>query len=138
MEAEDEEAEVTQKLEDMELQDNDSVFEVPVVVDASSVEEEEPQGNAIASADGSIQLELTEEDSEDQRPKTAYFDGGFPEAPDNQESAEELQETLIDEKIDEKLDSPEAETPVVENRQDHYSEESAKEDDKDKTEKATS
>lgn len=141
MEAEDEEAEVTQKLDDMEIQDDNSVIEVPVVVETSSGEEtkDTESGQELEAAEDIKQLEVPLEDSDEQRPKTAYLDKGFPEALDDHESTAGTQETLVDETVDEKLKSSEvagaAEAEKPEGEQEDSTE---KDDDKEEEPKKSS
>lgn len=111
MEAEDEEAEVIQKLEELEMQDDVSVIEVPVVVE-SPAEDEEAQPEVSTAKEEIQTAEAKPDDSEELRPKTAYLDRGFPDILDEKESTEGTKETLIEEKIDEAIDSVEAEKSV--------------------------
>jgi hypothetical protein len=143
MEADDEEAEVTQKLEEMEIQDDNSVIEVPVVVETSSDEEndEESAGPTLESesTEGRKQLEAPLEDLDEQRPKTAYLDKGFPEALDDHESTAGTQETLVDEKVDERLESSEvAGAAAVEKPEKEQEESTEKYDDKEEEPKKSS
>lgn len=99
LEAEDEEAEVIQKLEQMEMHDDGSVIEVPVIVESAEVEEvneDEPSQPDVRAKE----FEITPEESEDARPKTAYLDKGFPDILDEKESTEGTQETLVEEKLE--------------------------------------
>ena len=120
LEAEDEETDVTQKLQQMELQDDNSVLEIPVIVETSDDQEgaSEPVfEQATEPAEESKQTEVSledPEDPEDQRPKTAYLDKGFPEVLDENESTAGTQETLVEEKVDKKMQSDERDAPVSE------------------------
>lgn len=131
MEADDEEAEVTQKLEEMDIQDDNSVIEVPVVVEMSDDEEKEEieSGQEPEAVEDIKKLEVPLEDSDEQRPKTAYLDKGFPEALDDRESTAGTQETLVDEKVGEKLKSLEVAGAAAVEKPEKEQEETTEKDD---------